>query len=161
MPATKAPLRALLITALLGGVPGAACALTVGESVSRLVESGDYVEITAAAGVAIDLKYATPHNFVGQNMYGDFTRAFLHRIAYAKLAAAIANLQAARPGYKLVIFDSLRPRSVQHIRSAARSTISASRSTCRSWTKTGRSSTWERPMTISRRWPSRAWRRNS
>jgi zinc D-Ala-D-Ala dipeptidase len=48
-------------------------------------------------------------------MYAGFNRAFLHRLAHEKLVKAVKNLRDLHPEYKLVIFDSLRPRSVQYL----------------------------------------------
>ena len=63
----------------------------------------------------IDLRYASTNNFVGQDMYGPFKRLFLHKRAADKLKAAIALLKHEHPGYKFVIYDGLRPRSVQYV----------------------------------------------
>lgn len=102
---------ALLASLLIG----LACAATVQESARFVAQSRDFVELTAAGGLAIDLKYATTDNFVGQNLYGDFNKAYLHHIAAEKLAQAVKNLQLIHPAYKLVIYDALRPRSVQYV----------------------------------------------
>jgi D-alanyl-D-alanine dipeptidase len=48
-------------------------------------------------------------------MYGPFKRLFLHKRAADKLQAAIALLKHEHPGYKFVIYDGLRPRSVQYV----------------------------------------------
>lgn len=63
--------------------------------------------------IALDLRYATANNFTGQNLYGKFDRVFLHRITANKLTQAAANLHRLKPGYKLLLLDALRPRSVQ------------------------------------------------
>jgi len=85
------------------------------ESLQRIEASPDYVELLPAMGLTLDLRYATANNFVGENLYGDFHRAFLHRIAAEKLSRAVENLRKANPGYRFVVFDALRPRSVQEI----------------------------------------------
>jgi D-alanyl-D-alanine dipeptidase len=101
-----------LVTSLMIGLAGAA---TVHDSAQYVAQSRDFVELTASDGVAIDLKYATADNFVGENMYGDFNKAYLHHIAAEKLIRAVKNLRLIHPAYKLVIYDALRPRSVQYI----------------------------------------------
>ncbi|MDH5557511.1 MAG: M15 family metallopeptidase [Alphaproteobacteria bacterium] len=88
-------------------------AATVEESVRFVSSSPDYVELGPTDGVAVDLRYATVNNFTGQNLYGEFDSAFLHGIAAAKLRDAVARLRRINPEYQLVIFDALRPRSVQ------------------------------------------------
>lgn len=105
-------LAALLLALLIGG---AARAATVQESLDFLAKSPDFHEVTAQDGIVIDLRYATTNNFTGKNLYGPFNRLFLHRRAYDKLKAAIALLKHDHPGYKFVIFDGTRPRSVQYL----------------------------------------------
>lgn len=106
------PWLAVLLAGLLSAGAGAA---TVHDSAKFVAASSDYVELQPSAGLAIDLKYATTDNFVGQNMYGDFNKAYLHKQAAEKLSRAIRNLAAVNPKYKLVIYDALRPRSVQYV----------------------------------------------
>jgi D-alanyl-D-alanine dipeptidase len=90
-------------------------AATVGESMRFIASSPDYVEIGAADGVVVDLRYATTNNFVGRNLYGEFDGAFLHKVAAAKFRDAVERLGLIEPEYRFVIFDALRPRSVQWI----------------------------------------------
>jgi D-alanyl-D-alanine dipeptidase len=108
-------LRRFSAVVFLIGLSRVVCATTVQESLQYISVSKDYVEITASAGMVVDLRYATPNNFVGYNMYGEFNRAFLHRIAAKKLEKAVRTLKSTKPRYKLVIFDALRPRSVQYM----------------------------------------------
>ncbi len=81
--------------------------------ISNLENSKEYSEILKSSLFAIDLKYASKDNFMNENAYGDFTRAFLHKIAFEKLVRAAENLQIIHPGHKLLIYDALRPRSAQ------------------------------------------------
>lgn len=105
----------LFAVVLLIGLSGVVSAATIEESLRYVTASKDYVEIPESAGIAIDLRYATANNFLGQNVYAVFNRVFLHRIAAEKLARAVENLKGTNPKYKLVIFDALRPRSIQHL----------------------------------------------
>jgi D-alanyl-D-alanine dipeptidase len=52
---------------------------------------------------------------MSKNVYGAFNEAFLHRVAAEKLKKAFVLLQQKRPGWKLLILDALRPRSIQRI----------------------------------------------
>jgi len=105
-----------LILCLLAALSvGPVWATTTQDSLDFLLKSDDFREITAADGVVIDLRYASPNNFVGQDLYGPFKRLFLHKRAADKLKAAIALLKHEHPGYKFVIYDGLRPRSVQYL----------------------------------------------
>lgn len=65
--------------------------------------------------VQIDLRYASNNNFVGKNLYGDFKKAFLHKEAFAKFKKADEYLVENHPGFKFLVLDALRPRSVQRI----------------------------------------------
>lgn len=84
-------------------------------SLNFLLSSKDFVELKAGSGIRIDLRYASANNFVGYDMYGPFRKAFLHTIAAEKFFAALDRLQKAHPGYGFVVFDALRPRSIQRI----------------------------------------------
>jgi zinc D-Ala-D-Ala dipeptidase len=75
--------------------------------------SPDYVDLSVFSKVKIDLKYASLDNFMGENLYGDFKKAFLHKDAALKFERAIGLLQQEKPGWSFIIFDALRPRSVQ------------------------------------------------
>lgn len=81
--------------------------------ISILEKSKDFKEIKNSNLFVIELKYATKDNFMRENAYGTFTRAFLHTIAYEKLIKAAETLQRTHPNYKLLIYDALRPRSAQ------------------------------------------------
>lgn len=108
-------IRRLLLLAAMAAASPITSADPLDESLRFVQSSKDYAELTASNGLAIDLRYATTKNFVGKNLYGRFNRAFLHRIAAAKLATAEQNLRRDYPKYRLVIFDALRPRSVQYL----------------------------------------------
>ncbi len=75
--------------------------------------SEDFVEIGQFDGLTTDIRYATTNNFVGKNLYKNFNKPFLHKIAAEKLKKAAENLQKEKPGWKLLVFDALRPRAIQ------------------------------------------------
>lgn len=108
-------MRGFLLLAAMAAVSPATPADPLDESLRYVQSSKDYAELAQSGGLAIDLRYATTNNFVGKNMYGRFNRAFLHRIAADKLAKAEQNLRRDYPKYRLVVFDALRPRSVQYL----------------------------------------------
>jgi zinc D-Ala-D-Ala dipeptidase len=78
-------------------------------------QDADFVDLSTFPSVVIDLKYATTDNFMGVNMYGAFRKAFLHRDAAVKFRKAVDLLNQEKPGWKFIVFDALRPRSVQWI----------------------------------------------
>lgn len=83
------------------------------KSLSNVKQSPEFVDITDWKHLQVELRYASLNNFTGKNLYGSFNRAFLHRDAAKKLKKAIQNLQKTHPGHRFLIFDALRPRSVQ------------------------------------------------
>lgn len=108
-------LKLLILLIILGSVVVSSKAATVEESMKMLSLSKDFVEIQPSQTVVIDLRYASRNNFTGKNLYGVFNKAWLHKVAAEKLFAALKTLEKLKPGYKLVIYDALRPRSVQRI----------------------------------------------
>ena len=83
------------------------------ETIQQIVDSADFIELHESSDLKIDLKYATADNFVGRNLYLDFNRAFLHRFAFDHFTKSREYLARTQPGYQFLIFDVLRPRSVQ------------------------------------------------
>ncbi|HEV7380621.1 MAG TPA: M15 family metallopeptidase [Dyadobacter sp.] len=64
--------------------------------------------------ILVDLKYSTTDNFVGKDVYGDLTRAYLQPEMGARLVQAHKLLQKAKPGFKFLVYDAARPNSVQY-----------------------------------------------
>ncbi|MGQ0645690.1 MAG: M15 family metallopeptidase [Elusimicrobiota bacterium] len=77
-----------------------------------LSRRGDMVPLSGP-WLTVDLKYTTADNFMGEDLYGDFDRCFLHEEAARKLEKAGSLLRERRPGWRLKTFDCLRPRSIQ------------------------------------------------
>ena len=75
--------------------------------------SADFRHLNSIAGIRIDLRYATPDNFVGRDLYSPLDCAWLHRDAAAALERAVALLAAERPEHALMVLDALRPQRVQ------------------------------------------------
>jgi D-alanyl-D-alanine dipeptidase len=73
----------------------------------------DFRRLASIAGIAVDLRYAGPRNFVGLDLYGGLDCAWLHRLAAEALERAVAHLAAEAPGHRLVVLDALRPHRVQ------------------------------------------------
>jgi D-alanyl-D-alanine dipeptidase len=71
-------------------------------------------EVTSQVpGVLVELKYATTDNFMGKDVYGCLTHAYLQKETMAMLKKAQENLEKAHPGYHLLIYDAARPLSKQ------------------------------------------------
>ena len=69
--------------------------------------------LSTIAGIAVDLRYATPDNFVGRDLYSPYDCAWLHRDAAAALERVVAWLKERRPDCMPLVLDALRPQRVQ------------------------------------------------
>ena len=98
---------ALVVGSVAGAVPGSS------PVASRLATDKSYVDVSNAPNVHLSLRYATTNNFMKKNVYGDFQQCFLHRVASEKFREAARILQQEKPGWKFLVFDCLRPRSIQ------------------------------------------------
>ena len=63
--------------------------------------------------ILVDLKYSTTDNFVGKDVYGDLTRAYMQPMAARKLANASKYLRQKHPNLRLLVYDAARPRAAQ------------------------------------------------
>ncbi len=73
----------------------------------------DYRPLAAIPGVRVELRYATPDNFVGRDLYSPLDCAWLHADAAAALRTSAGWLAAAQPEFSLLVLDALRPQRVQ------------------------------------------------
>ncbi|MCF0058825.1 M15 family metallopeptidase [Dyadobacter sp. CY356] len=64
--------------------------------------------------ILVELKYATPDNFMKKNVYGELTHAYLQPEMAQRLSRASSFLQQEKPGYKLLVYDAARPNSAQY-----------------------------------------------
>jgi D-alanyl-D-alanine dipeptidase len=80
---------------------------------ARWARNPDYTDVSTIANVHVELRYASENNFLGKNLYGEFHRCLLHRVAAEKFRRAALILEQTRPGWKLLVFDCLRPRGLQ------------------------------------------------
>ncbi|MCP4134600.1 MAG: M15 family metallopeptidase [bacterium] len=79
-----------------------------------LIEQGLVDVQTLNPDIRVDLKYSTTDNFLGVDMYGSLTKCYLVKEAARKLARAQTCLTKIKPGYRLLVFDGLRPRRYQY-----------------------------------------------
>jgi len=66
-------------------------------------------------GIFVDLKYSTTDNFFGQDVYGDLYRCYLQPEVAEMLKVAHEKLQEAYPELTFLVYDGVRPLSVQQI----------------------------------------------
>ncbi|XLZ68863.1 M15 family metallopeptidase [Massilia sp. SR12] len=75
--------------------------------------SPDFRHLGTIAGIAVDLRYAGPDNFVGRDLYSPLDCAWLHREAAAAIECVVAWLAQRAPDHKVLLLDALRPHRVQ------------------------------------------------
>ncbi|GJI89134.1 MULTISPECIES: M15 family metallopeptidase [Duganella] len=73
----------------------------------------EFRHLDSIAGIAVDLRYATPDNFVGRDLYTPLDCAWLHKDAAAALERVVAWLAERRPDCQVLVLDALRPQRVQ------------------------------------------------
>lgn len=78
-----------------------------------IASSPEFVRLSAIDGLRVDLRYATPHNFMNRDMYSPLDCAWVHVDAAAALNTAIESLKVVRPDVSVVVLDALRPHRVQ------------------------------------------------
>lgn len=66
-------------------------------------------------GIKVELKYSTTDNFFGKDVYGDHVRCYLQPVVAEMLGKAQATLQKEYPNLTLLVYDGVRPLSVQQI----------------------------------------------
>lgn len=81
--------------------------------IEAIGSSSDFRHLCSIAGIAVDLRYATPHNFAGRDLYSPLDCAWLHRDAAQALEQAVAWLAQASPEHTILVLDALRPQRVQ------------------------------------------------
>lgn len=80
--------------------------------VSAAAQAVGFVDVrTVVPDAVLDLRYATPNNFTGQQLYPAGARCLVHESAAPGLAKAANALRAQ--GLRLVFWDCYRPHSVQ------------------------------------------------
>ena len=73
----------------------------------------DFRALRDVAGILVDLRYASPDNFVGADLYAPFDCAWIHREGAERLEAVASWLSAHGQGARLRVLDALRPQRVQ------------------------------------------------
>jgi D-alanyl-D-alanine dipeptidase len=79
----------------------------------QIASHPEFRHLSTIAGIQVDLRYATPNNFVGRDLYSPYDCAWLHRDAAAALERVVAWLRERRPDLTALVLDALRPQRVQ------------------------------------------------
>jgi zinc D-Ala-D-Ala dipeptidase len=80
----------------------------------RIIEAGLIDIKTIDTSIVVDLKYSTKNNFLGIDVYGDFNKCYLQPDVAEKLKTAQQLLKSKFPYYSLIVYDAVRPRSIQY-----------------------------------------------
>src|SRR5690606_29943074 len=81
----------------------------------QLIDQGMVDIQTVDPTVRVELKYSTEDNFFGKDVYGDHVRCYLRPEAAQMIKKAQESLQQEFPHLTLLIYDGVRPLSVQQI----------------------------------------------
>lgn len=87
--------------------------MTPSIAIEDVERSPDFRHLSRIEGIAVDLRYATPDNFVGRDLYSPYDCAWLHENAARALEAAVEWLRERAPSHKFLVLDALRPQRVQ------------------------------------------------
>lgn len=85
------------------------------DSLQEVLASDQFIRLNESKTLRIDLRYASTNNFLGRNLYQEFRFAFLHKVAAEKFARAQEFLEKKHPELRFLVFDALRPRSIQRV----------------------------------------------
>ncbi|MBW3469015.1 M15 family metallopeptidase [Arthrospiribacter ruber] len=87
----------------------------IGELEQRLIDAGLVDVEEVIPGIFVDLKYSTSDNFFGKDVYGDLTRCYVQPQVAEMLKKAHNKLQEEYPDLTFLVYDGVRPQSVQQI----------------------------------------------
>ncbi|MEC9456545.1 MAG: M15 family metallopeptidase [Candidatus Neomarinimicrobiota bacterium] len=81
---------------------------------AETIKNNDLVNIQELdSTILVDLKYTTTDNFMNMDMYGNLETCYLRKNPAEMLLRANEYLKETNPELKLLIYDGLRPRSIQ------------------------------------------------
>lgn len=103
-----------LITCLVYGLANAQQAAPLPEIEKKILAKGLVDVQQTDPTIKVELKYATTDNFMKKKVYKDLTRAYLQKETAQKLAKAHTYLKEVKPGYRFLVYDAVRPNSVQY-----------------------------------------------
>lgn len=84
-------------------------------AIDALQRDPEFRPLAAIAGIRVDLRYASPRNLLGRDLYSPHDCAWLHVQAADALARAAAWLAAQQPALRLLVLDAVRPQRVQEL----------------------------------------------
>jgi D-alanyl-D-alanine dipeptidase len=92
-----------------------------GKTLEEYIKEGKMVDVTTIGGssqnIMVDIRYSTSNNIFGGNIYGDLRKAYLEPNFANKVVKAQEALEShnatANTNYTLIIWDAVRPNSIQ------------------------------------------------
>lgn len=87
----------------------------VSELEQKIIDAGLVDVEVVIPGIFVDLKYSTTDNFFGKDVYGDLTRCYVQPEVAEMLKKAHEKLKEEHPDLTFLVFDGVRPQSVQQI----------------------------------------------
>lgn len=90
-------------------------ATVVSELEKTLIDQGLVDIEKVIPGIKVELKYSTEDNFFGKDVYGDHVRCYLQPVVVEMLGNAQESLKKEYPNLTLLVYDGVRPLSVQQI----------------------------------------------
>ena len=91
------------------------CKVLIDSLEMKIIESGLVNIKDIDSSILVELKYSTTDNFIGVDVYGSLINAYLQPDVADKLAKAQSYLKETDSTLSLLIYDAVRPRSVQQI----------------------------------------------
>lgn len=79
----------------------------------KIIDAGLVNVQDSIPDILVDLKYSTEDNFMGKDVYGHMNRAYLQADVVLSLSEAQTYLKSIDSSLTLLIYDAVRPRSVQ------------------------------------------------
>lgn len=89
--------------------------LPMGKLEKTLIKQGLVNIKDVDSTILVELKYSTTDNFFGEDVYGTLTNAYLQPDVAEKLKEANQLLKQENATYTLLVYDGVRPHSVQKI----------------------------------------------
>lgn len=86
-----------------------------GKLESELIAAGLVNIADIIPGIRVDLLYSTKNNFMGRDMYGDLTNAYLQADVAEKLKKAESLLKSQDSSLTLLVYDGVRPLHIQQL----------------------------------------------
>lgn len=95
----------------------------VGELETKLLAAGLVNIQDLNENIWVDLKYTTKDNFLGKDLYGELNKAYLQVDLAKRLSIVQDSLSSIDSNLHLLVYDAVRPRSVQQMMWDAMDTI--------------------------------------